>query len=708
VTELALILGIQAAGLAFAMAVGRSLFWQDEHSTRFQRVTRALERAALAVLTQAGRDVLIALGALGVAFCVLHAALRPEGSLLSPLQAALLATLGLVSGALLAGAASYAALRFGVKACARVSAAARASTDRALSTAVRAGGSAALIGDALALFGFSALFGLAFALKGGTALAPAESLKLGRELCAVLPGFTLGAALTALVVQRAAGTYRAASEVGASIAGELEAGLSRDDPRNPALVGSVAGTMLSGHAATVALWFTLSSASHLCMLALATHAVGSGAPVSSLLVPFVVRAFFVLACAFALMLVRTEDFKNPSFALLRGHLAGMVIGWTGIAGTALWLVRNEWLKLALAGGLGLGVSLVGAVTSWVLGRGRPEAPFEVGGDPSDPKSTGLSALSSVGKGFEALLIPVVILGPLVLFSARAAAADSGGRETLLVLVGWAALVGMLPFTLASGSVGTTALAARAVARLAGSEADAELRVQRLSDSRLASPRAASALALSASALLAALTLPALAARTTNHTFALLEPVVLWAGALGAGLVLAYTGAAARVAARGAEGVALEVERQLRVARRTPAANPVPDDFSPSYKACVDLAAELSQARSLPHVLAALALPVVLAVGLRLLLPEAPIAVDALISFVAAAGFTGFAATLTLDATQAALAGRRLKRAADGSVVPVAAASEALTSVLGHAAGPAAQAAVLAMAAVALTIAPFLT
>jgi hypothetical protein len=183
---------------------------------------------------------------------------------------------------------------------------------------------------------------------------------------------------------------------------------------------------------------------------------------------------------------------------------------------------------------------------------------------------------------------------------------------------------------------------------------------------------------------------------------------LWAGALGAGLVLAYTGASARAAARGAEGVALEVERQLRVARREPAANPVPDDFSPSYKACVDLAARLSRARSLPHVLAALALPVALVVALRLLTPSAADQLAALVSFVAAAGFTGFAATLTLDATQAALAGRRLKRAADGSVIPVAAASEALTSVLGHAAGPAAQAAVLATSAVALAIAPFLT
>ncbi len=82
-------------------------------------------------------------------------------------------------------------------------------------------------------------------------------------------------------------------------------------------------------------------------------------------------------------------------------------------------------------------------------------------------------------------------------------------------------------------------------------------------------------------------------------------------------------------------------------------------------------------------------------------------VDALVAFVAGTGFAGFAAALTLDAAQTAVAARRLKRGADGGVAPLAIASETLTSVLGHAAAPAAHALVLATAGTALAIAPFL-
>jgi K(+)-stimulated pyrophosphate-energized sodium pump len=703
------------------MAVGRSLFVNDQESPRFQRVARALEHATRAVLARSGRDALIGVLALLLISCLVHAYLRPAASLLSPVQSSLIAGLGLFLGAGFAGASAYAALRIGVQASVRVSLAARTSLDRALSVAVRAGGAAALIGDALSLLGFSALFGIAFALKGGTTLSAEEALRLGHELTGVVPGFALGAALTALVLQRAAGTYRAASEVASNVAAELDAGLSRDDPRNPALVSGVAGTLLSGHAATIALSFTLASASHLCTLSLVARAVDAGAPASSLFVPFVVRAFFLLASGFGLLVVRTEEMKSPSFALLRGQLSAAVIGWSGVVGTAFWLMRDEWLKAAVAGLAGIFCSMVGALTTWVLSLRRPSSELgdQDGGAARDVRLTGVVALGGVGRGFEAVLLPVAIIGPILLWCLKALAGDgavestlgaaSAPTNTVVALVGWSTLVGMLPLNVAAGCVGAIASAARLVSGFARAEVEALRRVQRLSESRLsmASPRAQLLLVAAGTALLAALTVPGLAARGDGLAGIALEPIVLWSAALGSALVLAYAGASARAAAHGAERVALEVGRQLQ-AGRTNAPSPLPDDFSPSYKSCVDLAARLSQGQVL-HVLSALALPIVLVVGVRLFTRTQPIAlvIDALVGFVAAASFTGFAAALTLDAAHAAVANRRSKRGADGSRIPIAAAGEALTTVLGHAASPAAQALVLATACIALSIAPFL-
>jgi hypothetical protein len=249
-----------------------------------------------------------------------------------------------------------------------------------------------------------------------------------------------------------------------------------------------------------------------------------------------------------------------------------------------------------------------------------------------------------------------------------------------------------------------------VSGLVRADLDAQRRVQRLSDAPLsvASPRTQLLLVAAGTALVAALTVPGLAAHTTAVASSVLEPLVLWSAALGSALVLAYAGASARAAAEGAELVAVEVGRQLKAGRQSAPA-PLPEDFSPSYKTCVDLATRHSGSRVLLQVLAALSLPIALVVGARLLTRAEPVAlgVDALVSFVAAASFTGFAAALTLDAAHAAVAGRRLKRDADGGAVPIAAAGEALTTVLGHAASPAAQALLVATACVALVIAPFL-
>ncbi|MDQ2647252.1 MAG: hypothetical protein M3020_25840, partial [Myxococcota bacterium] len=110
-TELALILGIQAASLAFAMAVGRSLFADDAALSRFERVARALERATRSVLALGARDIAIGLGLLSALLAVGHALTRKADALLSPVQAGLVSVLGLWLGALLTLLACFAALR---------------------------------------------------------------------------------------------------------------------------------------------------------------------------------------------------------------------------------------------------------------------------------------------------------------------------------------------------------------------------------------------------------------------------------------------------------------------------------------------------------------------------------------------------------------------------------------------------------------------
>jgi hypothetical protein len=162
-------------------------------------------------------------------------------------------------------------------------------------------------------------------------------------------------------------------------------------------------------------------------------------------------------------------------------------------------------------------------------------------------------------------------------------------------------------------------------------------------------------------------------------------------------------------------VASEVERQLRRFPREQgaAAALIPQDFSPSYKACVDIVSRLALGRSGWGTLAGVALLAaegVLALALHLLYSdsESKRAIEGLMSFVLFSGLIGFTAALALDVARATLTTvcRSARAQAGGEPLP-AVAGDGAANVLGHAAGPAAQAFVVGAAALALVIAPFL-
>jgi Na+/H+-translocating membrane pyrophosphatase len=162
--------------------------------------------------------------------------------------------------------------------------------------------------------------------------------------------------------------------------------------------------------------------------------------------------------------------------------------------------------------------------------------------------------------------------------------------------------------------------------------------------------------------------------------------------------------------RGGREVATEVERQLRKFPREHGVSLIPLDFSPSYKACVDLSSRLAFVRLGPQALGALALPAALALGLRLAYggPERARAVEGLMSCVLFSALVGFAAALAFDVARATLSsGCRSARAQAGSEPLLAVAGDGAADLFGHAAGPAAQALLMGTAALCLAVAPFM-
>jgi Na+/H+-translocating membrane pyrophosphatase len=497
VTEFALILGIQVAALAYALVVGRGVVARGGGSQRARRLASALERATAGLAVRQGRALSAAAASLALLVGGLHFALAPVTSL-SRFGAAAAAGSALLTGAALTWVGARLAVRLGIASSIQTTTAASRGLDGALVAAVRAGGAASLGVEALSGLGLVLVFGVVFALGGGTVKAPKDAIELAHDVARLLPCFPLGAALAALILQRSGGTYQAAADIGGDVTSEQKFGLSRDDPRSPTLIGELAGDHLGEGATRASLAFLTAATMHAALLSVGLHAaaLAPDPPIGLLLLPFVVRSFYLLGSGFGVAVVRVEEMKSPSAGLFRGYLTTAAIGLVGVGAASFWLAREHVLTFTLVGAVGALAPLAVALPVWVRllratsGLRDTADALRIGG--------GTATLMSLGSALEVILLPVLGVG-----LCAALAFQLGVHTTLpsggiwASLVAWAALAGAAPFAAAAGAVGTLAEGAPSVAALSGADSEALRRATRLDETQ---PLAASAGRSSSSAL----------------------------------------------------------------------------------------------------------------------------------------------------------------------------------------------------------------
>ncbi len=722
-TEIGLILGINIAGLSFAIALARWLSARDAGTAEMRRLAGAVKRAAESFLWREYR--LVAIGAVGLGALVfgMVVGLQHAGGPLGKVESGFWMVLGLLLGATMACLTAQAGAQLAVRASVRTLAAARFSLDRALGIAVRAGGAAGLFVEAASVLSLAALFGLVYAMKGGFHLAPDQAAPLALHVAMLLPGFGFGAVAAALVLQRGGATYHVSSDVGGDLAGERDAGLDHDDTRNPAVVAELVGDHVGLTATrTVDLFVSATVANVTAVIVAAAlysslhdKRVGILALVT---LPLVVRAFGVLASGFGVMVVRTDDAHSPASALWRGHLTAAVVALAGLAGATIWLLGERyWFPFFAAGAVGV-LAAAGVAHA---ARLRGERRFSALRDVLDSLRVGGAAAvaQGLGAGLEAAALPALLVGGAMAVAWQLGAGTgltSGGL--LASLTALMAMLAIGPYVLAVGSFGPIADNARGIAAMNSSstDSDAERRTGRLDDAGLSAAAVAQTYLIVVgclSALIATAALPLISKAGSGFAGLLdpSQPVVAWSGALGAAVVLAYAGATVRASMRGARGVALEVERQLRGFPRERGLAQVPRDYTPSYRSCIDLTARAALGRVIPVVATVLLLPAVLA-GLLSLIYHARtpgLAAQALAAFVVVAALTGLSAALAVEGARAVLgAARRASTRTVSSGFAASVSGDAVADVLGNAAGPAAHLFVKAAALTALAIVPFLT
>ena len=246
-----------------------------------------------------------------------------------------------------------------VKSNVRCAAASHHGLNAAIRIALRGGAVSGFLIVALSLLGVTAIF---FAFGGAThpEIAPH-----------IIVGFGFGASMVALFAQLGGGIYTKAADMGADLAGKVEAGIPEDDPRNAAVIADLVGDNVGDCAGRGADLFESTAAENIgaMIIGVALYVISIKAGIAPLtavgwvLFPLIILGCGIVASMFGILGVHSRSEKeDPMTALNRGYfiaLAFCAVAMFAICKVMFSSMCPGWLWL-------MGAGLVGIVTSVIV------------------------------------------------------------------------------------------------------------------------------------------------------------------------------------------------------------------------------------------------------------------------------------------------------------------------------------------------------
>jgi K(+)-stimulated pyrophosphate-energized sodium pump len=644
VTQLALLLALALIGLVSSFVLGRLEVERGPVSSTVKRLEGALERASLAVLWLGARRglALLAVPAVGLTAFIFFA--RASGPV-SPLGQAVFCTLSLALGAASALLQARVTLALGARAASSSAAAAARGSARAVRPLLRATGAAAIFGESLGLVCVAGAFASLYSVLGGFA-APGGNAALARSVVQLLPAFALGAAVVALALAREGSVSASAARVGSGQASGRHATFEPGDARDPALLAELVGHQVGELLPRALTSYVCGVSATVAAALLATSGAQTGAPLSALLLVLLVRAFGAVGSVCGVMAARATEEESPVLALVRAQASALTVSLFGLGSALFWLEREHFFPLLAAGALGLLVALVVAQLAWLpLRRGshmlRELMDARAAGDAAAIVRAAGSGLSRL---WPALLLPALALA----LGQRLASAEV--PSALLQLTFLAGVLALAPLALAVAGFGLLLDHTRGVAALARLDSERSQRSRLDEASALSRAVGSTHTSLVLSASLGMGLLSCLGAGSQDLAPSL-AAVALATGA-GVSLVLLFAARSAGSAVQGARLVSGEIERQLRDLPRHKGVAQLPADFTPSYRACVEVALTAARDTSITELALLLVAPFLL--GALAFWSAEPAFPNPLVGFALAALLSGVVYTLAARATRALL------------------------------------------------------
>jgi len=363
----------------------------------------------------------------------------------------------------------------------------------------------------------------------------------------VLFGFGFGASSIALFARVGGGIYTKAADVGADLAGKVEAGIPEDDPRNPAVIADNVGDNVGDVAGMGADLFESYVDSLIAAMAIGVVTFG----LSGAWLPMTIAGLGILCSILGTFFVRTN--KNPENALNKGIFSAAII----MAITSYFV-----LSYVQGGGFNVYVALLsGLISGIVVGIATQ---YYTSSHMGPAKSIAIAARTGAGTdviagisiGMMSTLVPVLVVGATILVSYYFA----GLFGISMAAVG---LLSTLGITLATDTYGPVADNAAGIAEMSGMGSSVRKRAERLDAVGNTTAAIGKGFAISSAALTALALFSVYGTVTNIETINIINPTVLVGLLIGAMLPFLFSSLTMEAVGKTAIRLVNEVRRQFK-------------------------------------------------------------------------------------------------------------------------------------------------